>query len=469
MLLEDLLVPGTPGHEEYVQWLTFVITAGPTPRGHYLPERGLWAEGARIGFPPEVCALWWDAVRAMRSPSSPLPFRDEQGTPFRLPIPSFIDAVVPVVNADHATELFNPRSVERRPVPQGIIAENLRREAVASCVLDGVPVEKDGALEMLETGREPRTPAERAVWNVHSVLRDYTRFWRGSITPERVLELHRILLEGTAADAGAAGRLLTEGEVPADRGAAPPDVPPPPAPELAERLRMLCEYMDQEKARERRTLVVEALTVQFWVAYERFFSEGNGRLARALYYLLLNSRYSRPPAVALVPLSPRFARAPELYATLFRDARTDANDIGYFVHTSLRVLTREVRRLLRSIHGVRRMAQALEDRGAREMNERQLEVLWVMRVNPETTLAIEAHRRRHGTVYQTARTDLLALEELGFLRRSGSGRAFVFGPSDQLLAIPMAPGHDDLLAHERPSFSAINLLLGGGGRAGDGE
>lgn len=469
MLLEDLLVPGTPGHEEYIQWLSFVAMAGPTPRGRYFPERGLRAEGARIGLPPELCALWWDAVSAMRSPTYTLPFVDERGEPFRLPLPSFMDVVGPVVNADHATEMFNARKAERLAVPPGILAENLRREALASCILDGVPVEKDVALEMLETGREPRTPAERAVWNVHTVLRDYASVRRSAMTPERILELHRLLLEGVSADPRTPGQLRAEREMPTDLGAAPPDVPLPPAAELPERLQKLCEYMDPERVRDRRNHVVEALTVQFWVASERFFSEANGRLARVLHYLVLNSRYGWPPTVALVPVSPVFARAPDLYANLFRDARANANDIGYFMHTGLLVLTREVRRLLRSIYGVRRMAKALAERGAAGLNERQLEVLWTMRVYPGATVAIEAHRRRHGTVYQTGRTDLLALEEVGLLKRAGTGRAFVFAPSDQLLAIPLPPEDEDLLRHERRDFSAINLLLRGGDRPKDSE
>jgi hypothetical protein len=42
------------------------------------------------------------------------------------------------------------------------------------------------------------------------------------------------------------------------------------------------------------------------------------------------------------------------------------------------------------------------------------------------------HRGSHGTSYQTARADLLALVAEGFLRQSREGKAFVFVPVPDL-------------------------------------
>lgn len=45
---------------------------------------------------------------------------------------------------------------------------------------------------------------------------------------------------------------------------------------------------------------------------------------------------------------------------------------------------------------------------------------------------VDAHRRSHGVVYQTARNDLLQLEALGLLECSKQGNAFVFYAPDDL-------------------------------------
>lgn len=464
-MLDAYLTPGTPEFEAYVQWTSFVARVGETPGGRYLPERGIHALGARLGFPPGLSGMWWTAVKAMREPAYTLPLRDEQGTPFRLTLPSFMNAVFPVVNADSAAVMYAANRFERAPVPQEIVFENLRREAVASCLLDGVPVDRDIALEMLESGREPRSRAERAVWNVHRALLLPIR--RNVLTPEVILELHRTLLEGAAEDPGAAGRLRSAGEAPAGPGAAPPDVAAPSAAELQERLEALCAFMDPDRTEGRRHDIVEALLMQFWVAYERPFVEANGRLARVLHYARLHARSYWTPVSAQVSLSWTFARAPSVYADAFRDARVDSNDTGYFIHAGLRVLKREVRRLLRFIHGARQMARMMEARGTPELNERQLEVLWTLRTRPDPAVSIEVHRRRHGTVYQTARTDLLALKELGLLEQARAGKAFVFTPSKQLLALPLPPDRDDLEAHERRDFSALAAMFRSPGKTAE--
>lgn len=64
------------------------------------------------------------------------------------------------------------------------------------------------------------------------------------------------------------------------------------------------------------------------------------------------------------------------------------------------------------------------DRG----NVRQLALVGHALRNPEALYTIASHRRSHGTSYQTARTDLLELEELGLLSMHKSGRAFAFAP-----------------------------------------
>jgi len=60
------------------------------------------------------------------------------------------------------------------------------------------------------------------------------------------------------------------------------------------------------------------------------------------------------------------------------------------------------------------------------LNHRQLALICHALRHPGTGYTIEGHRRSHNVVYQTARTDLLALVELGMLVKQKMGRSFVF-------------------------------------------
>jgi Fic family protein len=46
--------------------------------------------------------------------------------------------------------------------------------------------------------------------------------------------------------------------------------------------------------------------------------------------------------------------------------------------------------------------------------------------NPNHLYDIQSHQTSHGIAYQTARTDLLGLEDLGLLVKFKRGKAFVF-------------------------------------------
>ena len=65
------------------------------------------------------------------------------------------------------------------------------------------------------------------------------------------------------------------------------------------------------------------------------------------------------------------------------------------------------------------------------LNYRQIALVTHALKHPGKQYLVEGHQRSHGVVYQTARTDLLTLAELGLINKDRVGRAFVFSaPSD---------------------------------------
>ena len=77
----------------------------------------------------------------------------------------------------------------------------------------------------------------------------------------------------------------------------------------------------------------------------------------------------------------------------------------------------EVERLLRGVPG---------------LNHRQLAVIGEALRDPDAYFTIAGHERMHRVAYQSARTDLLGLQDLGVFRRVQSGKKFEFWPVDDL-------------------------------------
>ena len=60
------------------------------------------------------------------------------------------------------------------------------------------------------------------------------------------------------------------------------------------------------------------------------------------------------------------------------------------------------------------------------LNHRQLALLTHALKHPGELYKIEGHQRSHAVVYQTARSDLLGLVELGLLNKQKTKKVFLF-------------------------------------------
>ncbi len=129
-------------------------------------------------------------------------------------------------------------------------------------------------------------------------------------------------------------------------------------------------------------------------------------------------------------------RAPARYARSFLYTETDANDTTYFILSQLAVIKQAIadlhEYLARKVKEVRATEALLRNRGAVNLNTRQIALLTHALRTPETVLTIEAHAASHKVSYMTGRSDLYALEQLGLLRRTKVGRFYHFHPVEDL-------------------------------------
>jgi len=77
---------------------------------------------------------------------------------------------------------------------------------------------------------------------------------------------------------------------------------------------------------------------------------------------------------------------------------------------------------IRTVENILKKSPRLRDL----LNHRQLALLNRALKKPHSVFYVESHRSSHNVAYQTARTDLLKLEELGLLEKRKRGKVFVF-------------------------------------------
>jgi len=181
--------------------------------------------------------------------------------------------------------------------------------------------------------------------------------------------------------------------------------------------------------------VLRAILLHFMIGYDHPFADGNGRLARTLFYwAMARSGYW---LTEFISISHILRQAPAQYVRAYLHSGTDGGDTTYFLIHQLETIRKAIKALQDYLARKSAEQRQLENLLATspplraKLNHRQTALLTHALKHPGGIYKVDAHQRSHGVVYQTARSDLLSLVELGLLLQSRIGRAFVFiAPAD---------------------------------------
>jgi Fic family protein len=381
---------------------------------------------------------WWLLIKwARRQTARQFPLTDPAGEHFTYGSPDLVARRLHYVDQRCSGEVAVSEVVTTdTEARQHYLVNSLMEEAIRSSQLEGATTSRRVAKQLLRSGRQPTDRSERMILNNYRAL----QFMRNSIgeelTPAAVLELQRILTEGTLDNPDAAGRLQRPDEDRVgvyDRETGELLHQPPPAEQLEERLQRLCDFANEGAPAEPfMHPVIRAILLHFWLGYDHPFEDGNGRTARALFYWYMRTR--RYWLVEYLSISRILQNAPARYMRAFLLTETDERDATYFIAYQLEVIERAVEELhaylRRKIREVRDVEKLL--RGSSDFNHRQLALLGDALRTPDATYSFKTHAATYSVTHETARTDLLPLVDRGFLEQRRQGRSYIFTPPRDL-------------------------------------
>ncbi|HVY79256.1 MAG TPA: Fic family protein [Solirubrobacterales bacterium] len=384
---------------------------------------------------------WWLALKARRAAEARLlPWDDKEGTPFRYGLPDLVLRRLHRVDQRASGEVAMDEVVtSEKEAGQRFLVNSLMEEAIRSSQLEGATTSRRVAKEMLRSGREPRDRGERMIANNYRALQFAREEMGDRLDLDALLELHRIVTDGTLDNPSAAGRLQQPGEervavFDRDEDERPIHIPPA-AEELPERMRMLCDFANEGGDDDRFVHpVIRAILLHFWLGYDHPFEDGNGRTARVLFSWLMQQRGYW--LIEYLPISPIIREAPAKYARAFIESETDEGDVTYFLIHQLESIEKALDRhdvyIRRKIAEVRDVERLLHD--ADGLNYRQLALLTDAIRNPGGVYTFGSHATSHRVSHETARSDLSDLDERGLLLRRRKGRGYTFEPVPDLAA-----------------------------------
>jgi len=377
---------------------------------------------------------WWFSLKMQRrNLLKQITLNDKKGEPFQYlevdPIPEMLHKIDQGAGGfiQMQKQITNPDTKDQYYV------SSLIQEAITSSQLEGAATTRRVAKEMIKTGRPPRDRSERMILNNFRTMQQIGKIKDKPLSKELVFEIHRLVAEGTLDDSSAVGRFRTANEnihvidmyneVFHDS---------PPANELEKRMKAMCDFANDKTPKYFIHPVIRAIVLHFWLAYDHPFVDGNGRTARALFYwLVLRHRYW---LFEFVSVSQIIVKAPAKYVRAFLHTETDDNDLTYFIIYHLNIIRQAIKALYDYIERKTRRLQAIENqlRGIIILNHRQRALISHALRHPHQRYTIKSHQISQNVVYQTARTDLIDLENRGLLSSQKVGKTWYFTPVQNL-------------------------------------
>ena len=420
--------------------LTHPACLQPEQAGRYLHWEELRRRPAPQGLTSET---WWWGIRLARNQlSKSLQLRDQAGAPFSFAMTDTAQRLVHEIDRDASGNISLPEDVTDPATRDRYIFSSLIEEAFRSSQLEGASTTRAVAREMIHTKRKPRTHSEQMILNNFYAMEWVRENKDTPLTTDAIFALHSIITRDTM-DSRAVGRFRRADEpvqvVDLNNGDLLHD--PPPADQLSERIAAMCELANGNSGDEPFIHpVARAIMLHFWLAYDHPFIDGNGRTARALFYWsMLHQGYW---LTEFISISRVINKARVQYDQAYLFSESDNNDATYFLLHQLKVLRTAIddlhSYLKRKSQEVRELEHQLRRRD--DLNHRQLAVLNDALRHPGARITIEGHRTLTRVVYQTARTDLLELAELGYLKQFKIGKKLYFAPVGDL-AQKLKPSH----------------------------
>jgi Fic family protein len=172
--------------------------------------------------------------------------------------------------------------------------------------------------------------------------------------------------------------------------------------------------------------------LHFWIGLLHPFEDGNGRLARILFYwYMLKNNYW---AFAYISLSEKIKKSPMQYAMAYIYSEQDECDLTYFINYNIRKLKlarKEFQQYIQNKVKENCLVISLVQQ-EHDMNERQIKLLQYFYRKTESRINIVAYQKLYSIKKVTASYDLKKLVEAKFLIKKRHGRNIYYYPTEEI-------------------------------------
>jgi Fic family protein len=381
---------------------------------------------------------FWAIVKFFREDSGKryaTPIRDESGQFFTWEKLDHHEKMLHEITLDMSKYLLdfpNVSDQERTKYQLQGIAE----EAIASSQLEGAHSTRRVAKQMIKEKKTPKTFSEKMILNNFSTMKAIQeRFKDEKLSLDILFEIHQMLTSDTMEKSEQGNFRTNEDKIVIQKGDDPSVVSyVAPSIEFVEKeiVNLIAFANDELEGEGFVHPVIKAIMIHFWIGLLHPFVDGNGRLARALFYwYLMRKGYW---AFALLPISLVIKNSPNQYAKAYVLSEQDDNDLTYFIDYNLRKVSQSIENFRKFFA---KKSKEMEENNRilekyKNLNLRQIEALTELAKNPDQKLTLGAYKNIFNISKVTAIKDLQGLLSNDFVTAKKQGRNVFYFPTKKL-------------------------------------
>lgn len=205
---------------------------------------------------------------------------------------------------------------------------------------------------------------------------------------------------------------------------------------VEEQIPHLIKFANDENDQQFIHPLKKAIMLHFWIGLLHPFEDGNGRLARILFYwYMLRKGYW---TFSYLSLSERILNSPAQYADAYIYSEQDEYDLNYSIHyniTKLKLAREQFQLYIKEKIAENRQAMHIIQSGFK-FNYRQLQLLQYLAKDEQRYTNLSSYHNIHSSIgYVTAVSDLKKLTKEGFLKKVKNGRNVYYYPTAKVRAI----------------------------------
>ena len=304
---------------------------------------------------------------------------------------------------------------------------SVMEEAIASSQMEGAVTTRKEAKQMLRSQREPKNTSEKMILNNYLAMEQVKSSLDRKMTVDLILKMHKTVTSGIL-NGGPEweGRFREDNEtVVAGPCNGVVFHVPPSYDKIPSMMQELCDFINR-KEKEFVHPIIKGIIIHYMVGYIHPFVDGNGRMARSLFYwFVLKNGY---PLMEYTSISRIMKNSQAKYGLAYQYTETDDYDLTYFIRFNLNCIVKAVSDLRIYIKKKNAEQKQVSDLIKSDTDlSRDESMILIDYTRSQEMFSVKEISTRYNVSYQTARNYVTHLCELGYLKitsRSGKTRLY---------------------------------------------